>query len=197
MSPKVEHLLNCAMNILKELGDQGLTMRKVAEAAGMRLSNVQYYFKTKELLLGALLEGFLLAYAESMELLSLPKQDNSEKKLKSLALHILNDVESSECAVIFKEIWAISERNGVVKKAIDEYYQKLYAMLFEALKQAGPENCQKQQLDNAVVILLPFIEGYCITSSSINVSTKKLSEQLGVILYNLLSESNQINTVET
>jgi hypothetical protein len=70
-------------------------------------------------------------------------------------------------------------------------------MLFEALKQAGPENCQKQQLDNAVVILLPFIEGYCITSSSINVSTKKLSEQLGVILYNLLSESNQINTVET
>jgi AcrR family transcriptional regulator len=79
MSPKVEHLLNCAMNILKESGDQGLTMRKVAEAAGMRLSNVQYYFKTKELLLGALLEGFLLAYAESMELLSLPKQDNSEK----------------------------------------------------------------------------------------------------------------------
>ena len=158
---------------------------------------MQYYFKTKELLLGALLEGFLLAYAESMELLSLSKQDNSEKKLRSLALHILTDIESSECAVIFKEIWAIAERNGAVKKAIDEYYQKLYAMLFEALKQAAPENCQKQQLDNAVVILLPFIEGYCITSSNINVSTKKLSEQLGAILYKLLSESNQINTVET
>lgn len=52
----------------------------------MRLSNVQYYFKTKELLLGALLEGFLLEYSESMQLLSLPKQDNSEKKLSLLAL---------------------------------------------------------------------------------------------------------------
>ena len=79
MSPKIEHILNCAMTILKELGDQGLTMRKVAEAADMRLSNVQYYFKTKELLLGALLEGFLLDYAESIHLLSFSDQHDSEK----------------------------------------------------------------------------------------------------------------------
>lgn len=187
MSPKIEHILNCAMNILKESGDQGLTMRKVAEAAGMRLSNVQYYFKTKELLLGALLKGFLLDYAESMQLLSLPEQDNPENKLSALALHILTDIESSDFAVIFKELWAISERNTAVKKAVNEYYQKLYAMLFEALKKAAPENCEEQQLDNAVVILLPFIEGYCITSSNLKMSTKKQSEQLGVILYNLLS----------
>jgi AcrR family transcriptional regulator len=51
MSLKTEHILQCAMTLLKASGDQGLTMRKVAEAADMRLSNVQYYFKTKELLL--------------------------------------------------------------------------------------------------------------------------------------------------
>jgi AcrR family transcriptional regulator len=188
MSSKITHILNCAMNILKKSGDQGLTMRKVAEAADMRLSNVQYYFKTKELLLGALLEGFLLEYAESMQLLSLAEQDTSEKKLSLLALHILTDIESSDCAVIFKEMWAIAERNSAVKKAVNEYYKKLYVMLFEALKQAAPENCHGQQLDNAVSILLPFIEGYCITSSHLKVSTKKLSEQLGVILHKLLSE---------
>ena len=190
MSQKIEHILNCAMNILKESGDQGLTMRKVAETARMSLSNVQYYFKTKELLLGALLEGFLLEYAKSMKLLSFPKQDNPESKLCILVLHILTDIESSDCAVIFKEIWAIAERNNAVKKATDEYYKSMYEMLFEALKQAGPEHCQKQQLDNAVVILMPFIEGYCITSSHLNVSTKKLSEQLSIIMYKLLSESS-------
>ena len=194
MSPKIEHILNCAMNILKASGDQGLTMRKVAEAAGMRLSNVQYYFKTKELLLGALLEGFLLTYAESIQLLSLPKQDNPEKKLSLLTLHILTNIENSDCAVIFKEIWAIAERNSAVKKAVDEYYKKLYTMLFDALKQAAPDNCQDQQLDNAVAILLPFIEGYCITFSNLNMSTKKLSEQLGIILYKLLSEPKRSNT---
>ena len=187
MSLKIEHLLNCAMTILKESGDQGLTMRKVAEKADMRLSNVQYYFKTKELLLGALLEGFLLEYAESMQLLSISGQHDSEKKLSLLALHILNDIESSDCAVVFKEIWAIAERNSLVKEAVDEYYKKLHAMLFDALKQVAPDNCQEQQVNYAVAILLPFIEGYCITSSNLNVPTKKLSEQLGLILYKILS----------
>ena len=187
MSTKIEHILNCAMTILKESGDQGLTMRKVAETADMRLSNVQYYFKTKDLLLGALLAGFLIEYAESMQLLSFPEQHDSKKKLSLLALHILTAIESSNCAVVFKEIWAIAERNNTIKKAVDEYYEKLYAMLYEALKKSAPENCRGQQLDNAVVILLPFIEGYCITSSSLNVSTKQLSDQLGLILYRILN----------
>ena len=116
MSPKIKHILNCAMNILKESGDQGLTMRKVAETADMRLSNVQYYFKTKELLLVALLERFLVDYGESMLLLSFSNQHNSERKLSHLTLHILNDVQNSDCAVVFKEIWAIAERNSGVKK---------------------------------------------------------------------------------
>jgi len=187
MSPKIEHILNCAMTILKESGDQGLTMRKVAEAAGMRLSNVQYYFKTKELLLGALLEGFLLDYAESMQLLSFSDQHDSKKKLRLLASHILNDIDNSDCAVVFKEIWAIAGRNSAVKIAVDDYYKKLHVMLFEALKKVAPDDCQEQKVDNAVAILLPFIEGYCITSSNLKLSSKKLAEQLALILHKLLN----------
>ncbi|MFQ3171146.1 MAG: hypothetical protein ACI9DG_001180 [Oleispira sp.] len=138
------------------------------------------------LLLGALLEGFLLDYAASMQLLSFSGQNDSEKN-KLLALHILNDIDSSDCAVVFKEIWALAERNSAVKKAVDEYYKKLHTMLFEALKQAAPDNFQDQKLNNAVAILLPYIEGYCITSSYLNISTKKLSEQLGSILYKILN----------
>jgi len=186
MNPKIEHILNCAMTILKKSGDQGLTMRKVAETADMRLSNVQYYFKTKELLLGALLEGFLLEYAESIQLLPFSEQHNLEKKLSLLVLDILIDIERSDCAVVFKEVWAIAERNTAVKKAVNEYYEKLHVMLFDALKQAAPKNCQEQQLEIAVSILLPFIEGYCITSSNLKVSSNKLSKQLGLILYKLL-----------
>lgn len=188
MSPKTKHLLNCAMVILKESGDQGLTMRKVAETADMRLSNVQYYFKTKELLLGALLEGFLLDYAESMQLLSFLDQVDSKKKLELLTAHILHDIESNDSAVVFKEIWAIAERNVAVKNALDDYYKKLHLMLFEALKKAAPKSCKEHQVDNAVAILLPFIEGYCITSSNLKLSPKKLANQLALILHSLLSK---------
>jgi len=186
MNPKVEHILNCAMDILKESGDQGLSMRKVAEAAGIRLSNVQYYFKTKELLLAALLEGFLWEYAESMRTLALPDHCSAEKKLSYLMLHILNDIEKSDCAVVFKEIWAIAERNSAVKTAVDEYYERFHAMLFEELNNIAPADCKETTLNNAVAILLPFIEGYCITSSNLKVSADKLSEQLALVLYKLL-----------
>jgi hypothetical protein len=83
------------------------------------------------LLVGALLEGFLLDYAESMQLLSFSDKRGSEEKLKLLASHILHDIQSSDCGVVFKEIWAIAERNSGVKKAVDDYYKKLNEMLLK------------------------------------------------------------------
>jgi len=186
MNQKKEHILNCAMAILKESGDQGLSMRKVAEKAGMSLSNLQYYFKTKELLLGALLEAFLIDYAKSMQSLSFLDQEDPEERLKQLLLYILKDIETGECAVVFKELWAIAERNIAVKKAVDKYYQDLHSMLFNLLERAASDNCQEQQINNAVAILLPFIEGYCITCSNLQVSAEELSEQLATLLYKLL-----------
>ncbi|MEM6891440.1 MAG: TetR/AcrR family transcriptional regulator, partial [Pseudomonadota bacterium] len=47
-------ILDCALDLLKETGDAGLTMRKLADRSGMRLSNVQYYFKSREDVLKAM-----------------------------------------------------------------------------------------------------------------------------------------------
>lgn len=186
MNNKIEHILKCAMVILKESGDQGLSMRKVADTAGMSLSNVQYYFKTKELLLSALLKAFLLDYTKSMQAISFIEQEDPKKRLEELLFYILDDIEKEECAVVFKEIWAIAGRNVEVKKAVDKYYQDLHRMLFDVLEKAAPEKCNEQQVNSAVAILLPFIEGYCITHSNLRVSSEKISEKLAEILYSLL-----------
>ena len=64
---------------IKKSGDQGLPWEKLLRQLIWDWLMRSIIFKTKELLLGALLEGFLLEYSESMQLLTLPKQDNSEK----------------------------------------------------------------------------------------------------------------------
>lgn len=186
MSSKKEHILYCAMVILKESGDQGLTMRKLAETAGMRLSNVQYYFKTKELLLGALLEAFLVDYLASMQSLIFVEGSDAEKKLNHLMIYILNSITESDCAVVFKEIWAIAERNQAVNNALVEYYAALHNILFDGLERVAPKKCTAEQLNNAVAILLPFIEGYCITASSLKMSSDKTAKQLTAVIYTLL-----------
>ena len=48
------------------------------------------------------------------------------------------------------------------------------------------DNCTTQQINSVVGILLPFIEGYCITRSNLRVSTEELSDHLATLLYKLL-----------
>jgi hypothetical protein len=45
-------------------------------------------------------------------------------------------------------------------------------MLFGVLKQAALKNYQGQKMDDAVVILLPFIEGYFIMASNLTCRLK-------------------------
>jgi len=67
MASKIDHIYSCTTALLKDVGSEGLSMRKVAQKADMSLSNVQYYFKTKELLLAGLLKSFLEEYADSLK----------------------------------------------------------------------------------------------------------------------------------
>ena len=55
------------------------------------------------------------------------------------------------------------------------------------LEKVAAKGCQKHRIDKAVGILLPFIEGYCITHSSLGVSAEELSEQLATLLYQSLN----------
>ena len=118
---------------------------------------------------------------------SSPEQLNAEQRLKKSLLYILKDVETADCAVVFKELWAIAERNVAVRHAVANYYQDLHKMLFDVLEKVAAKGCQRQRIDKAVGILLPFIEGYCITHSALQVSAEELSEQLAGLLYQSLN----------
>ena len=49
---KRQHVIDCALRLMRDVGNHGLTMRKLATEAQMSLSNVQHYFAKKPDLLG-------------------------------------------------------------------------------------------------------------------------------------------------
>ncbi|GAL09454.1 hypothetical protein JCM19233_420 [Vibrio astriarenae] len=57
-SAKIEKVLDISIELLRQEGDYGVSMRKVATLAEMSLSNVQYYFKTKDDLLKAMADRY-------------------------------------------------------------------------------------------------------------------------------------------
>src|SRR5262245_720799 len=50
------HILETALGLCRERGDEETTMRAIAEAAGVAVGNAYYYFKSKEHLIQAFYE---------------------------------------------------------------------------------------------------------------------------------------------
>ncbi|MEM8862372.1 MAG: TetR/AcrR family transcriptional regulator [Chloroflexota bacterium] len=173
---KTELIIVTALHILAEQGDQGLTMRQVAKRAEMSLSNVQYYFRTKDALLAALIDFYLNesyeAYYKFIE--TIPEQDKPEATIRFL---LINPDMEFVCRV-FKELWAISERNDVVKKHLANHYRFYAEQLGEGLQALATPECPKRNIDQAVSLILPLVEGYQITRDAIPLDAEALVQLL-------------------
>jgi AcrR family transcriptional regulator len=167
---KKARIIECALELLCEQGDKGLTMRQVAVCSKMSLSNVQYYFKNRDALLVGLIDYYLKECNESYDS-HLNNVPDAEKLKRIISLSIGNSESSSVCN-IFKELWAIADRNPIVKNHLNDYYKFFAKKLTNQLKVlAGPE-CADQSIDEAVSLILPLIEGYSITKNAIPLDTE-------------------------
>ena len=176
--PKVPMILESAMVILRDHGDHGLTMRKVAQHAGISLGHLQHYFPTKnDLLKGLVSRHFELCITElrkhvESERASEPRQIVA--RLVAFGLSYVGDGFSDTCR-IFREFWALSSRNPEVREHLDTYYREYSAMLFGLLLPAAksPEAAQR-----AVALLMPWFEGYSVTAASLALEGDAIASQL-------------------
>ena len=66
-SSKVSQILNSAESILRDHGDHGMTMRKVAQGAGISLGHLQHYFPTKNDLLIAIIGNYFERCGQALD----------------------------------------------------------------------------------------------------------------------------------
>lgn len=162
-SNKSELIYLNAIEILKESGDQGLSMRKLAERTNMSLSNLQYYFKTKDVLLAAMLDDFLARCSQQTDEFLETVVGSTREKLKAFLMFWLNNDEWMEWCTIFKELWAISQRNNAVKTSLNQYYFSYYDYLVQMIAGIARDDCDKSRIDAAASILISCSEGYFVT----------------------------------
>lgn len=186
MSNKKVLIIENALDILKTGGDNALTMRQVATKSGISLSNVQYYYKTKNELLKAMVDNYFsecsLFFAKHVS------NDNqtSKQKIEQLIRFGLDEEENLiEMCHMFREFWAISSRNKEIKDYVNSYYKdysKNLSSYFDNME-STPENIEK-----VVSFLMPYFEGYNITKNAIPLShetlVKTLVETVEFLLFN-------------
>lgn len=193
-NPRVPLIIDCALSILRDKGYGGLSMRQVANKAGISLSNLQFYFKNKD----ELLRGMIDFYFERCSTLF----DNHLDGVKSLqptqqiraiiSFGLEGGEEITEICKIFRELWAIASRNEHVREHLEAYYKEYANKLIEVFSTATVD---ASSLNKVASLLLPYFEGYAILGPVLPLKREQVLEVLVEFVINEL-KLNSENTEE-
>lgn len=184
---KRDKILACALKIIMEKGDSGLTMRKLAACAGMSLSNVQYYFASKDMVLKAMVAVYAETCTRDLEALTRSiTADTPEGRARNLILHGLEHGEHiTEMCRIFRELWAIATRNRDVHRDLMGYYDNFSTLIADFILGADASPVVRDRVRS---LLLPYIEGYSITGPSLPLGKEAVAEMLVDLVMRVASE---------
>lgn len=119
-----DSIVSAAAEVLIRGGYAMLSLRRVAEAAGISVGNLNYHFRTKEALLEALIERTLSAYSDRFESLLSDDQNGFEDAVNALTRWVMTDAASHEYTLLFREMWAMASHNASVAAALDDFYDR-------------------------------------------------------------------------
>lgn len=172
---KRQHILEQTEALLVSEGGAGLSMRKVAEACGMSLGNLQYHYATREALLEALLASFIANYVTLVHAQTFEPTGDVHRDLAHILGTGLELLDKGHASRVFKELWAAAQQSDSLAAELAKHYRELarfYATTLRSLEPAAGE----RQIDRAVSVLMPLLEGYCVTRNALPHGRDELAE---------------------
>jgi len=173
-----------ALDLLREKGSAGLTMRQVAARSGLSLSNVQYYFKSREQLLIGITEHHLTLCHEAMVQ---GLEEAGEITLRS-SIHVsLCNEAVLASAPAFRELFALARNEPGVHERLTAYYMNSHRQFvdFLAAESARP----REDLSEIVTLLMTSIEGAYLLTDATPVSNERLAKRLEEVALLMLNPS--------
>lgn len=155
-------ILKAARDALIAEGSGSFSMRKVAAAAGLSLSNVQYYFKDRAELLDGILEGFVEGYREYLAGLG-ELRGGGLPALRGFIREILREESDNEEILFFRSLFSFAE-SEVLSERLDAFYREVDAILRAGLAELAGLETEAPAVGRAAAILLPYLNGYGMVS---------------------------------
>lgn len=178
-------IAGAALEVLRERGAAGLTMRQVAARAGLALSNVQYHYPSREALLVGLVDHHFAACDEAMER---AQARAGEPSLEATLRVSLCDEEVLAAAPVFRELFALARTEPGVRARLRERYR---AILKEGIERLAHETADvpRERLAEVVTVLLTAIEGAYLLNDVVEVRGERLAEVLLDVARSMLGQS--------
>lgn len=143
----------------------------------MRLSNVQYYFKSRDDVLAAMVGQYFRECTAS--LVRLTEESNAataRERLHYLVQAGLSHGQHvSDMCRAFREIWAISSRNELIDGCLMDYYRNFSELVADFAFPEGIDDGARRRL---MTLLVPFFEGYSITARAMPMNMQDTATML-------------------
>lgn len=147
-----ELILRAALDLLIESGYQALSFRRIAEASGMKVGHVSYYFPTKEELARALFDAVINSYLAEFDRLMQQPDSTPEQRLEDLIVLILDDITTKKATHLFMELWALSNHDPFVFERVHELYGRARQPLDVIIAEMNPALSQTERETLALFI---------------------------------------------
>ena len=155
---RVEEILRSARSLFLNDGYNGLSLRRVAELAGISLGNLTYYFGTKGDLFESMIDDVLGEYSGRWQRISERHADDPAAQLDAYLSFLFADCQRPETQQFFYQFWALASHDPFVAKARDRTYAEFREQLTGYCQQLNPK-LSSAKINERVVLLMAQVEG--------------------------------------
>lgn len=157
-----QRIVTAARDLLMNEGYASFSMRNVATRAGLHLANVQYYYKTREDLVRALLDDTGARYRASYDSLRAAAPEDRVARFKAIVEFNLKDIATDATRRYFIQLWALlTEIDGRAGHLMNDLYAIDIQQLSECIADLEP-GTDPGEVRRRASLLAAMIEGMVV-----------------------------------
>ncbi len=167
-----EHaVLEAARRVLVEAGYTQFSLRNVAAEAGMHLSNLQYYFPTRDALIQRLLvfveEHYERKYTERFAMLAADPMP----RFVAMVEYLIDDIHSPETRRFFIQLWALLDSTDRRARLLNSLYSGHIASVARYINDINPGLPLRLRQQRATMIVA-MIDGMMLMLDDADIHTR-------------------------
>lgn len=152
-SPRAQAILDAAIELIREQGYAALTIKKVADSAGVGVGNLMHYFPTKRILMCSVIDKLSADYTElwdrkGFHTFAATARDQLDHYLQFYFAILTN----RGLNLLAWDIWAMSGRNEDMLLARRQFEEHINAKLARLLQAVNPKLTRERAEELALII---------------------------------------------
>ena len=145
-------IVRVARKLLLESGSLEFSLRAVALGAGISISNLQYYFPTRQAVLRAVMAPIIDSYIEDLNR-ALENGASPRESLDALLQKVLSDARNAKDSALWWHFVSLASTDPECARMFDEWYDKLTRGIAELVRGVNPKFKMTESLHTASLLI--------------------------------------------